>query len=62
LASLARLLCGRVGLGSNYLGESDARTASWRSLGCWGVPFLLDQDVVITLVLSTGRHAWGVGG
>ena len=55
MASLARLLYRRVGLGSSYLGESDARTASWRSLGCWGARFLLDQGVVTTRLACSGR-------
>jgi hypothetical protein len=43
-----RFLQGSDGHGRVRIRERDAREASWRNLGRWGVPFLLDQDVVTT--------------
>jgi hypothetical protein len=57
----ARLLWCSTGLGSKHLGEGDARTPSWRSLGGKHGLLLSTQNLVTTSIASSGRMVGCIG-
>jgi hypothetical protein len=64
MAGMAWPLQGRASLGSQHLGDRDARAPSWRGLEGWSAQVAADQDgggyQVGMLGFDEGEH-WGSG-